>query len=83
MREKKGLTKSSLEKSCSVDTICFLKNILELPLPLEKQFKKLTLSSMEWSYKDYMPQYRGMPGPGSRTSWVGSRVRGRYRGLSG
>jgi hypothetical protein len=33
--------------------------------------------------KDYMPQYRGMPGPGSGSGWVGSRAgRGEYRGLS-
>jgi hypothetical protein len=30
-----------------------------------------------WSYKDYMPQYREMPGPGSRSGWVGEQGRGR------
>jgi hypothetical protein len=24
-----------------------------------------------WSCKDYMPQYRGMPGPVSGSGWVG------------
>jgi hypothetical protein len=23
-----------------------------------------------WSFEDHMPQYRGMPGPGSRNGWV-------------
>ena len=27
-----------------------------------------------WSYKLYMPQYRGMPGPRSRSGWVGEWV---------
>jgi hypothetical protein len=26
-----------------------------------------------WSCKDSMPQYRGMPGPGSRSGWVGEQ----------
>jgi hypothetical protein len=30
-----------------------------------------------WSFEDHMPQYRGMPGPGSGSGWVG----GGYRGL--
>jgi hypothetical protein len=29
-----------------------------------------------WSYEDYMPQYRGMPGPGTRSGWVGEKNRG-------
>jgi hypothetical protein len=32
------------------------------------------LVSHQWeerSYKDHMPQYRGMPGPGSGSGWVG------------
>jgi hypothetical protein len=30
-----------------------------------------------------MPQYRGMPGPGSRSRWVGEqREEGGYRGFS-
>ena len=28
-----------------------------------------------WSCKDYMPQYRGMPEPGSRSGWVGEQGR--------
>jgi hypothetical protein len=24
-------------------------------------------------WEDYMPQYRGMPGPGSRSAWVGEQ----------
>jgi hypothetical protein len=24
-----------------------------------------------WYCKDYMPHYKGMPGPGSRSRWVG------------
>ena len=37
-----------------------------------------------WSCEDYMPQYRGMPGAGSRSGgWVGEQGRGGYRGLSG
>jgi hypothetical protein len=27
-----------------------------------------------------MPQYRGMPGPGSRIGWVGERRGGRVKG---
>jgi hypothetical protein len=30
-----------------------------------------------WSCKLYMPQYRGMPGPGSRNGWVGEQGEGR------
>jgi hypothetical protein len=26
-----------------------------------------------WSCEDAMPQYRGMPGPGSRSRWVGEQ----------
>ena len=26
-----------------------------------------------WSCEDHMLQYRGMPGPGSRSGWVGER----------
>ena len=26
-----------------------------------------------WSCEDHMSQYRGMPGPGSRSGWVGER----------
>ena len=26
-----------------------------------------------WSCKDSMPQYRGMPGPGSGSEWVGEQ----------
>ena len=29
-----------------------------------------------------MPQYRGTPGPGSGSGWVGEQGRGGYRGLS-
>ena len=29
------------------------------------------------SWEDYMPQYRGMPGPGSRSGWVGEQGRTR------
>jgi hypothetical protein len=29
-----------------------------------------------------MPQYRGMPGPRSRSEWVGEQGRGGYRGFS-
>jgi hypothetical protein len=29
------------------------------------------LEEMPWSCEDYIPQYRGMPGPGSRSRWVG------------
>jgi hypothetical protein len=29
------------------------------------------------SCEDHMPQYRGMPGPGSRSGWVGEQGRGR------
>jgi hypothetical protein len=35
-----------------------------------------------WSCKDSMPQYRGMPGPGSGSGWVGDRGRGGDRGFS-
>jgi hypothetical protein len=30
-----------------------------------------------WSSKLYMPQYRGMPGPRSRSEWVGEQGGGR------
>jgi hypothetical protein len=33
-----------------------------------------------WSWKLYMPQYRGMPRPRSRSGWVGEQGRGGYRG---
>jgi hypothetical protein len=33
-------------------------------------------------YKSYMPQYRGMLGPGSGNGWVGEQVGGGFRGLS-
>jgi hypothetical protein len=29
-----------------------------------------------WSYKDSVPQYRGMPGPESRNGWVGKQGEG-------
>jgi hypothetical protein len=35
-----------------------------------------------WSCKDYMPQYKRIPGPGSESGWVGKQGRGGYRGLS-
>jgi hypothetical protein len=30
-----------------------------------------------------MPQYRGMPGPGSRSGWVGKKGRGGDKGFFG
>jgi hypothetical protein len=33
-----------------------------------------------WSYEDHMSQYRGTPGPGSRSRWVGEQGRGRVQG---
>jgi hypothetical protein len=34
------------------------------------------------SCEDTMPQYRGMPGPGSRSGWVGEQGEGRrYKGF--
>lgn len=36
-----------------------------------------------WFCEDYMPQYKGMPGPGSGIVWVGEQGKGvRYRGFS-
>ena len=36
-----------------------------------------------WSCKGHMPQYRGMPGPGSGSGWVGEEGEGGgYRGFS-
>jgi len=32
-----------------------------------------------WPCKIFMPQYRGMPGPGSRSGWVGEQGGGGYR----
>jgi hypothetical protein len=29
-----------------------------------------------WSYEGSMPQYRGMPGPGSGSGWVGEQGEG-------
>jgi hypothetical protein len=36
-----------------------------------------------WSCKEIMPQYRGMPGPGSRSGsgWIEEQGGGRYRGF--
>jgi hypothetical protein len=36
-----------------------------------------------WSSKLCMPQYRGVPGPGDGSEWVGEQGRGGYRGLLG
>jgi hypothetical protein len=36
-----------------------------------------------WSCKDHMPQYRGMPEPGSGSGCVGEQGGGGFRGLSG
>jgi hypothetical protein len=33
--------------------------------------------------KDHMPQYRGMPGPGSGSGWVGEQCRRRVEGALG
>ena len=35
-----------------------------------------------WPYEGSMPQYRGMPEPGSRSGWVGEHGGGGNRGLS-
>jgi hypothetical protein len=35
-----------------------------------------------WSCEGSMPQYRGMPGEGSRCGWVGEQVEGIFRGES-
>jgi hypothetical protein len=36
-----------------------------------------------WSCEGSMPRYRGVPGPGSRSGWVGEQVeRGRDRSFS-
>jgi hypothetical protein len=36
-----------------------------------------------WSCEGCMPQYRGMPGPGSRSGWVGEQSEwGEDRGFS-
>jgi hypothetical protein len=36
-----------------------------------------------WSWEDSMPQYREMPGPGSRSGWVGEQgLGGGYMGFS-
>jgi hypothetical protein len=36
-----------------------------------------------WSYEGSMPQYRGMPWPGSRSGWVGEQEgKGGDRGFS-
>jgi hypothetical protein len=29
-----------------------------------------------WSFEDSMPRYRGLPGPGSRSRWVGEQGQG-------
>jgi hypothetical protein len=29
-----------------------------------------------WSWEDHVPQYRGMPGPGSGSGWVGEQGKG-------
>ena len=34
-----------------------------------------------WSCKLYMPQYRGMPGPGSGSEWLGELGGGGNRGF--
>jgi hypothetical protein len=35
------------------------------------------------SCEDHMSQYRGMPGPGSGSGWVGEQGGGRVKGLWG
>jgi hypothetical protein len=35
-----------------------------------------------WSCEFSMPQYRGKPGPGSRSEWVGEQGGGRVKGFS-
>jgi hypothetical protein len=35
-----------------------------------------SLGEAPWSYKLYMPQYRGMPGPKSGSGWVGDQGKG-------
>jgi hypothetical protein len=44
---------------------------------LETHRKDIKKTSVEredpWSCKLYMPQYRGMPGPGSGSGWVGDQ----------
>ena len=36
-----------------------------------------------WSCEDYMPQYRGMPGPGSGSGQVGEQGVGNVKGTFG
>jgi hypothetical protein len=45
----------------------------------DKNFKSLKKEIKEgpWSCEDYIPQYRGMPGPGSRSGCVGEQGGGR------
>jgi hypothetical protein len=43
--------------------------------------EQLRLCRCAWSCKDHMPQYRGMPGPGSGSGWVGEQGWGEYKGL--
>jgi hypothetical protein len=32
--------------------------------------------TIQWSCKDYIAEYRGMPGPGRRSGWVGEHGKG-------
>jgi hypothetical protein len=36
----------------------------------------------QWSWEGSMPQYRGMPGPGSRSGWAGDQGGGDDRAFS-
>jgi hypothetical protein len=44
---------------------------------------KYLLIKLTWSCEDSMPQYRGMPGPGGNSVWVGEQGGRGDRGLSG
>jgi hypothetical protein len=47
-------------------------------MALNREFSKENqLRRGPWSCEDYMPQYRGMPEPGSKSRWVGEQGAGR------
>ena len=47
-----------------------------LQLHMQQRMAQLAINEMRgpWSCEDYMPRYRGMPGPGSRSGWVGEQA---------
>ena len=54
-----------------------------IKLHTHTQDKQADNTSGPWYCEDHMTQYRGMPGPGSRSRWIWEQDGGEYRGLWG